>query len=111
MKDRLDELEAEFEDVVRQLSDPEVLADHDKLRTVGRRHRQLEPIAKAVRELRAAEEDLAAARQMLEHADGAERDEMRAEIDSAQARIEETESALKVLLLPVDPNDERDVIV
>ena len=111
MKDRLDELEAEFEDVVRQLSDPEVLADHDKLRTIGRRHRQLEPIAKAVRGLRSAEEDLVAARQMLEHADGAERDEMRAEIDSAQARIEQIEEELKVLLLPVDPNDERDVIV
>ena len=111
MKDRLDELEAEFEDVVRQLSDPEVLADHDKLRTVGRRHRQLEPIAKAVRGLRAAEEDLTAARQMLEHADGDERDEMRAEIESAQARIDEIEEQLKVLLLPVDPNDERDVIV
>ena len=111
MKDRLDELEAEFEDVVRQLSDPEVLADHDQLRTVGRRHRQLEPIANAVRGLRAAEDDLAAARQMLEHADGAERDEMRAEIDSAQARIDDIEEQLKVLLLPVDPNDDRDVIV
>ena len=111
MKDRLDELEAEFEDVVRQLSSAEVLADHDQLRTVGRRHSQLEPIVRAVRELRAAEEDLDAARQMLEQAAGAERDEMRAEMQSAQERIDKTDAALQVLLLPSDPNDERDVIV
>jgi peptide chain release factor 1 len=111
VRERLEQLEAEFEEVLGQLSSQEVVSDQEKLRTVGRRHRQLEPIVSAIRELRAAEEDREAARQMLGDADGPEREELRAEIDSAEARITDTEEALKVLLLPRDPNDERDVIV
>ncbi|MBW3537164.1 MAG: peptide chain release factor 1 [Actinobacteria bacterium] len=110
MRDRLEQLEAEFEDILQQLSTQEVMSDPDQLRKIGQRHSQLEPIVAASRGLRAAEEDLEAARQMLDDAKGDERDELRAEIDSARKRIGDKEEELKLLLLPRDPNDERAVI-
>ena len=111
MRERLDQLEAEFEEVLRQLSSQEVLTDQEQLRDVGRRHSQLQPIVEAARRLRAAEDDREAARQMMGEATGPEREELRDEVESADRLIAETEEALKVLLLPTDPNDERGVIV
>ena len=112
MLDRLEGLEREYEAVLIQLSDPDVVGDSRRLRDVSRRHRDLEPVISAYREYRAATDDLAAAREMLGDATpGEERDMMRGEIDEAEARIHELDERLKVLLLPKDPNDGKNVIV
>ena len=112
MLERLEGLEREYEGVLIQLSDPEVVGDQRRLREVSRRHRDLEPVVTAFREYRAAEEDLSAAREMLaEAAAGEERDMIRHEIDTAEARMAELDERLKVLLLPKDPNDGKNVIV
>ncbi|HEX7167438.1 MAG TPA: peptide chain release factor 1 [Acidimicrobiales bacterium] len=101
MLDRLAGLETEYEAVVARLNDPDVLADHNKLREESRRLKQLEPIVLAYREYRAAHDDLAVAKELG----------MREEADEAEARIARLEEELKVLLLPKDPNDEKNVIV
>ncbi len=114
MLERLDELEREYEAVEVQLSDPEVIADQRKLREAARRHKQLEPVVRVYRELRGVQGDLGAAREMLAEAgpeERADREVLRQEIDAAEGRIAELEEQLKVLLLPRDPNDGKNVIV
>jgi peptide chain release factor 1 len=109
--DRLSGLEREYDTVVGQLSDPEVLGDPRRIRDVSKRHRELEPVVAAWREYRRTEGDLEAAREMLPEADGEDRELLRAEIDTAEARLAELEDQLKVLLLPRDPNDGKNVIL
>jgi peptide chain release factor 1 len=111
MLERLEGLEREYESVLIQLSDPEVVGDQKRLREVSRRHKDLEPVVAAYREYRAAEDDLAAAREMLSEADPSEREMLQTEIDSAGARMESLDEKLKLLLLPKDPNDGKNVIV
>ena len=109
--DRLENLEREYEVVLAQLSDPAVISDQRRLRDVSRRHKELEPIVEALRDYRSAAGDLDAAREMLAEADGADRDMLRAEITESESRIADLEERLKLLLLPKDPNDGKNVIV
>ena len=111
MLERLADLEKEYEEVVGSLSDPEVLSDQRRLRDVSRRHKELETIVSAYRSYRQARDDLGAARELYGEASGDDRDMLRTEIDEAEVRIAELEESLKVLLLPKDPNDAKDVIV
>ncbi len=112
MLERLEGLEREYEAVLIQLSDPEVVGDQKRLREVSRRHKDLDPVIEAYRAYRAAEDDLTAAREMMgEAAAGEERDMIRSEIEEAEHRMAELEDRLKVLLLPKDPNDGKNVIV
>lgn len=111
MLERLSGLEAEYENVLNELSDPVVQGDSAKLRTVGQRFKQLEPLVMKTREYRRTLEDLATAKEMADESDGADREAMRAECSELEARIPIIEEELKVLLLPPDPNDARNVIV
>jgi peptide chain release factor 1 len=111
MLERLADLEREYEEVLKQLSDPGVLSDRHALRDASRRRKALEPIVEAYREYRGATDDLAAAREMLPEASGDDREMLRAEIDDAEATIARLDEELKVLLLPRDPNDDKNVIV
>jgi peptide chain release factor 1 len=109
--DRLESLEREYQVVLAQLSDPAVISDQRRLRDTSRRHKELEPIVEALRDYRGAAGDLEAAREMLAEADGADRDMLRAEIAGSESRIADLEERLKVLLLPKDPNDGKNVIM
>ncbi len=111
MLERLSGLENEFETVMMRLSDPMVQSDPRQLREVGRRMKELEPIVANVRLLRAATEDLEVAKEMANEADGADREAMREEMDLLSTRIATLDEELKVLLLPHDPNDDKNVIV
>ena len=111
MLERLESLEREYEVVLAQLSDPAVISDQRRLREVSRRHKQLEPVVEALREYRSASGDLDAAREMLGDADGPDRDMLRAEITESESRITDLEERLKLLLLPKDPNDGKNVIM
>jgi len=109
--DRLEGLEEEYQHVLDRMNDPAVLADQRALRDAGRRFKELEPIVQAYRSYKAAQGDLSAAKEMAAESTGAERDEMTAEVEKAEADIARLEDELKVLLLPRDPNDDRNVIV
>ncbi|HWE54486.1 MAG TPA: peptide chain release factor 1 [Acidimicrobiales bacterium] len=112
MLERLDGLEREYEAVMIQLSDPDVVSDSRRLRDVSKRHRDLEPVVLAYREYKSAAEDRDTAREMLTEASaGEDRDAVKSELDDAEARIAELDERLKVLLLPKDPNDGKNVIV
>ncbi|HEV3354237.1 MAG TPA: peptide chain release factor 1 [Acidimicrobiales bacterium] len=111
MLERLANLEQEYEEVLRQLADPAVIGDQRALRDVSRRHKQLEPIVQRYREYRAALDQLSEAKQMLGDSSGDDREIWRSMVDENEATIERLEEELKVLLLPSDPNDEKNVIV
>ena len=111
MLERLADLEREYEQVLVRLADPAVLTDQRALREASRRHKELEPIVFAYRELKQAHDDMGTAKEMLPDTSGEDREMLRAEIDQAEATIDRIEEALKVLLLPKDPNDEKNVIV
>src|SRR5437763_12074555 len=111
MLERLAGLEEEYQRVAARMNGPAVLTDQRALRDTGRRLKELEPIVAAYNEYKQASDALAAAKEMLTEATGDERDEMRAEIDDAEATMARLEDELKVLLLPKDPNDEKNVIV
>ncbi len=111
MLERLAGLETEFADVEARLADPDVFNDQSRYTELARRHKELDAIVTRARELRARVDDLEAAKQMLSDSSGDDRDFARDEIDGATADIERLEAELKVLLLPKDPNDDRNVIV
>jgi peptide chain release factor 1 len=109
--DRLAALEKEYDEVLARLADPEVIADPRTLLEVSRRHKELEPVVVVFRDYRQARDDLDAAREMLADSSGDDREFLRAQIEESDAAIERLEHALRVLLLPKDPNDGKNVIV
>lgn len=111
MHDRLGALDTELGEVERQLADPAVFADQDRYLDLARRHKELETIVLPARRLAARREDAETAREMIGELEGDERDLMRSELADAEADIARLTDEIRVLLLPKDPNDERDVIV
>jgi peptide chain release factor 1 len=109
--ERLGELEKEFNDVEARLGDPDLIADQSRYQQVAKRYRELQPIVERARELGTRRADLDAAREMLREASGDDRETMRAEVDEAETAIARLTDELRLLLLPSDPNDERNVIV
>ncbi|MFO7280198.1 MAG: peptide chain release factor 1 [Thermoanaerobacterales bacterium] len=111
MLDRLAELDREFRDLEARLGDPDLIADQRRYQEVAKRYRELEPIVERSRRLRARRDDLAAAREMLAEADPSDREMLRAEVEEAEADIARLTDELRVLMLPRDPNADRNVIV
>lgn len=94
------------------MSRPEVLADHERLAALGREQAALRPIVEAFREYQAVQVQLEEARELLHAERDSEMQEyLRSEERSAEERLAELDAQLKELLLPKDPNDERDVIM
>ena len=104
-------LERELADTEARLADPEVVADHRRYTEMSRRYRALQPVVETAVALRTATDDLAAAEELLAASSGDEREAWRAEVTAARESIDRLEQELRVLLLPRDPNDDRDVIV
>ena len=100
------ELLAEHERLEQQLADPAVHADQGRARTLGKRYAELTPVVETHRALQSLAEDLATARELA-----VEDESFRAEVPVMQARQEELEARLRLLLLPRDENDDKDVIV
>jgi peptide chain release factor 1 len=109
--DRLADLEREYHEVEARLADPGLIADQGRYQEVARRYSDLKPIVETAQSLRERTGDLEAAKEMLTELDGDDREEMRAEVTGAEADIERLEAELKLLLLPKDPNEGKNVIV
>jgi len=109
--DRLDDLEQEFFEVEARLADPALLGDQSRYGEVAKRYRELEAIVTRTRSLREAMSDLSTAKEMFTDSSGEDREMLRAEIDQAEESIERLDAEIKLLLLPRDPNDEKNVIV
>jgi peptide chain release factor 1 len=106
MFEQLDALIAEHAELERQLADPAIHTDQGKARALGRRYAELGPVVAAQSEWRRVTDDLEAAREMADD-DASIRDE----IPGLDARKTDLEDRLRLLLLPKDPNDDKDVIL
>jgi len=109
--ERIAGLEDELHDLEIRLGDPVIQREPGKLAELGRRFKQLDEIVRCGRRLRGATEDLETARAMLPEATHDEREELRVDITDFEATIHQETERLKTLLLPSDPNDDRNVIV
>lgn len=111
MNGRLESIERDYTELEVSLGSPEVLGDQNRLREASRKYKQLTPLIQCIRDLREAKGDAEAAKELMNETSGDERESFRAEAASAEARVEELEELLKVLLLPPDPNDGKNVIM
>jgi peptide chain release factor 1 len=109
--DRLLEIEAEYQALEESLGSQEVLSDQAKLRDASRRYKQQTPLVMCIREYQDVSGNAEAARELMADAKGAEREQLQAELETAQSRMAELEERLKILLLPTDPNDGKNLIV
>jgi peptide chain release factor 1 len=113
MFEKLDLLENKYEEITRLISDPEVLADASKYQKHAKNHSDLLPIVEKYREYKQLKSGIAEAKQML--LDHATDEEFRAlaqdELASLESKIGGVEEELKVLLLPNDPSDEKNVLL
>ncbi len=113
MFDRLEEVEKRYEEISQRLYDPQVIADQEEYKSLMREHKQLTPIVEAYRDYKKASENCAQAKAMM--GDSSLEKELRelAEEEWVQSKadMERIAEELKVLLLPHDPNDDKNVIV
>jgi len=111
MLDRLEQVEARYLDIESSMADPAVATDPSKFRDLSREHSRLGPIVEAFRELRGISAELEDARAMLEEDDADVQELAKEEVASLTERRAGLDERLKVLLLPRDPDDEKDVVV
>ena len=112
MFERLADLEAELEELEGRLPDVYASGDQAAQRAAGRRHAELRPIVDAYRQLRRARADMEDARELLRsEADPAMREFLKEEMADKELALADLEGRLRALLLPRDPNDDKNVIV
>ena len=111
MIDRLEQMEQRYEELSAQLSLPEVVNDREKYHQAGKALRDLETPVMKFRELKQVRQGLAEARAMLAESDPELRTMAEEEIAALAPRETALEEEIKVLLLPTDPNDEKNVIL
>ena len=112
MLDKLAQIETRYEELTNELSSPELLSNPSAYGKAAKQHRSLGEIVEKYRSWKTLNEELTGVRQLTESTEDEEMREMaRVEIDSLQAQLEQAENDLKFLLIPQDPNDEKNVIL
>src|ERR1043165_4427859 len=112
MLDKLAQIETRYEELTNELSSPELLANPSAYGKAAKQHRSLGEIVEKYRSYKTLAEQLAGARDLAANSDDADMRELaQIEIESLQAQLEQNESDLKLLLIPQDPNDEKNVIL
>lgn len=111
MFDKLDFITEKYDDLSRKVSDPDVIANQPVWQKYIKEMGEMEPIVKKYTEYKKAKQDLAEAKEMLEDGDEEMRELAKMEIGDLEETISDAEEELKVLLLPKDPNDEKNVIL
>src|SRR5467141_3315572 len=112
MLDKLAQIETRYEELANELSSPELLSNPSAYGKAAKQHRSLGEIVEKYRALKTLNDELTGARQLTELTEDDEMRELaRVEIEALQPRIAQTESDLKLLLIPTDPNDEKNVIL
>ena len=112
MFDKLEDLLIRFEELMGELSSPDVTSNQERFRKLMKEQSDLTPIVEAYKEYKKSKQDIADSLEMLEaESDEDMREMLKEELNDAKKRVEELEEKLKILLLPKDPNDDKNVIV
>src|ERR1700690_3420031 len=109
---KLDHIETRYEEMTQQLSSPEILSDSGRYQKLAKQHAEMAEMVAKYREWKDIEKGLQGAKQLLVESDDPEMKQMAHDEEHAlEARHEIVERELKLLLIPKDPNDEKNVIV
>src|SRR6267143_2442663 len=112
MFERLDQIEARYEELNKALASPEIVTDSAKYQKTAKAHSEIAPMVEKYREYKDLKRGIAESRAVLaDEKEAAMRAYAQEELDKLEARVGGVEEELKVLLLPKDPNDEKDVIL
>ena len=112
MFEKLDAVVDHYDELTRQVADPEIIANQSVWQKYMQEMGEIGPVVEKYREYRKAEEEMSFAKEMLENEDDEELREMaKAEVSDQTKNLEVLEEELKILLIPKDPNDEKNVIV
>lgn len=112
MFDRLEDIIRRYEDITMMLGDPSVVSDQEKFRSLMKEQKSLEALVECYKEYKDTKQTIEDSLQLLDEESDAEMKEMlREELSDAKDKIPKLEEKLKILLLPKDPNDEKNVIV
>lgn len=112
MFDKLEDLLIRLEEILSELQEPDVANDQARFRKLMKEQNELTPIVEAYKEYKACKQTIADSLEMLEEESDEEMRELaKEELNEAKARVEELEKELKILLLPKDPNDDKNVVV
>ncbi len=112
MFDKLEDLLIRFEELMSELSEPDVANNPERFRKLMKEQSDLSPLVEAYREYKRCRQNIEDSKAMLEEESDEEMRELaKEELNGAKERAEELEKKLKILLLPKDPNDDKNVIV
>lgn len=112
MFDRLEDLIIRFEEIMGELQEPDVANDQNRFRKLMKEQADLTPIVDAYNEYKSAKQAIADSEEMLEmESDEEMRELAKEELSASKKRVEELEHELKILLLPKDPNDDKNIMV
>ncbi len=111
MFDRLQQLEDRYDELSRDLADPGIVTDQQRYQKTAKQHRDMEPTIDKFREYKQVQQGIADAKLMLEETDADIRAMAEEELSTLESRLPAIEDELKVMLLPKDPNDEKNVII
>lgn len=112
MFDNLEHVRENYKQLELKLADPTVLSDMDQFRKVSKEYNSLKPIVEKYEEIKNAEDTIAENQELLNEAEDQEMiDMLKEEIDENKNKLEVFKDEMQILLIPKDPNDERDVIV
>lgn len=112
MFDRLEDILIRYEDISAELNNPSVVEDQNRFRKLMKEQNDLAPIVAACNEYKACKQAIEDSLAMLDEESDEELREMaKEELNASKARVEELEQEIKILLLPKDPNDEKNVFI
>lgn len=112
MFDKLDELLIRYEEVMSELQEPDVTSNQERFKRLMKEQNDLEPIVAAYKKYKAAKQNIEDSLAILDEESDEEMKELaKEELQDSKKEVEELESELKILLLPKDPNDDKNVIV
>jgi peptide chain release factor 1 len=111
MFERLEQIEARYESLGQQLADPEIISEQQKYQKIAKQHRDLEAVVEKYREYKLVTQGIADAKAMMQESDPELRAMAEEELLKLEERVGPIEEELKILLLPKDPNDEKNVII
>ena len=112
MLEKLEQIESHYEQLTQELSSPELLANPSAYGKAAKQHRALGEIVQKYQQWKSLKTELTGARELYDTSDDEEMREMaRLEMETLGTRLEEADRELKVLLIPSDPNDEKNVIL
>jgi peptide chain release factor 1 len=111
MFERLTQIEARYDELSRQLADPVLVSDQQQYQKVTKQHRDLDAVVDSIRQLKRIEQGIHDAKAMAGEPDADMRAMAEEELAQLQGELPAVEERIRVLLLPKDPNDEKNVIL